>query len=235
MKITRLHMVILVFLCFLNTLDGFSFSNTQYPELTRQFDDDFKTRYSSNRFNYEGDSYKSHTPSSSGTYEDYKNEQKSSYNFNINLDFLSWFFYLALALAVLILVYILLNEGRSSLFSTKPNKALQHREKITAENIENTDISALIRQAENDNNFRLAIRYYYLLLLKTLSLKKHIKFEDDKTNAAYVNETKVKPFGPSFAYTSYLYNYIWYGEFPVNTEQYNKAKQRFISLLNLLK
>ena len=137
-------------------------------------------------------------------------------------------------MAVIFLVYTLLNEGGSGLFSTKQNKKLTSYETITAENIENTDINALIKNAENNNDYRLAIRYYYLLVLKNLSLKNHIKFEDDKTNNDYLNEISNKPFSDKFVYTSYLYTYIWYGEFPLNTEQYAKAKSNFTALLNLV-
>jgi len=77
----------------------------------------------------------------------------------------------------------------------------------------------------------LAIRYYYLLTLKTLNLKKYIKFENEKTNAQYLNEISKKPFKNDFAYLQYLYNYIWYGKFSINTNQYNKAKNYFVTLL----
>jgi hypothetical protein len=209
----------------------------QTPEIIRAFDKDFKDRYDSDKYNYEGTEIITKTPSGSGNYEDYKNEepkQKEKNNpesFNIDLSPLSWFFYLAIALAVVFLAYILLNEGGTSLFTLNRNKSLNTYKEITAENIEHADINTLIKHAENDHNYRLAIRYYYLLVLKTLSLKNHIKFEDDKTNNEYLNEISTKPFSKDFAYTAYLYTYIWYGEFPLNNDKYNKAKRNFSNLL----
>lgn len=240
MKINWLHFIFL-FLVFLNPQGIFGVSAYRQPEHMRQFDGDFKTRYSSRAFDYEGRAVVNQTPSGSGKYEDYKNgkpsirERNNSDSFSINFGPLAWLFYLALAVAVIYLVYILLNEGGAGLFSTKQNRKLNHYEEITAENIENTDIYALIKEAENHTDFRLAIRYYYLLVLKTLSLKNHIQFEDDKTNAEYLNEINDKPFSKNFAYASYLYNYIWYGEFPLDTNGYSKAKSNFITLLNLVK
>ena len=61
------------------------------------------------------------------------------------------------------------------------------------------------------------------------------EFEDDKTNADYLNEIESQKFSKGFAYTSYLYNYIWYGEFPLNTEQYSTAKSNFQNFLNQVK
>jgi len=132
---------------------------------------------------------------------------------------------------VVYLVYILLNEGGTGLFTVNRNKNINSYDEITADNIENADIHTLIKNAENNQDYRLAIRYYYLLVLKTLSLKNHIKFEDDKTNNEYLNEVSDKPFSKDFAYTSYLYNYIWYGEFPLDTVKYNKAKNDFSGFL----
>jgi hypothetical protein len=219
----------------------FCANNFQEPQQIRQFDENFKERYYSNKYNYEGEEIVTQTPSGSGEYEDYKKaedlrkERNNSDDFSINLGPLSWLFYLAIALAVVYLVYILFNEGGSGLFSSKQSKKLNGFEEITAENIENTDIDSLIKDAESNNDFRLAIRYYYLLVLKNLSLKNYIKFEDDKTNSEYLNEVSTTPFSEKFIYTSYLYNYIWYGEFPVDADQYNKAKGNFTTLLNQVK
>lgn len=219
----------------------FSSNMAQEPEQIRQFDDDFKDRYSGNKYNYEGKKIVTETPTGSGKYEDYKNEKPSRKEANnneevtINLGPLGWLFYLAIALAVIYLVYILLNEGGSGLFSSRKNKTLNDFDEITAENIEHADIHALIKNAESENNYRLAIRYYYLLVLKTLSLKNHIKFEDDKTNSEYLNEIREKPFNKKFEYISYLYNYIWYGKFAVDIGQYTKAKNNFQTLLNQVK
>ena len=219
----------------------FSSIMVQEPEQIRQFDEDFKNRYTGNKYNYEGQKIVTQTPMGSGKYEDYKNgkpvqkEKNDSDSITMDLGPLGWLFYLAIAIAVIYLVYILLNEGGSGLFSSRNNKTLHNFDEITAENIEHADIHALIKNAENETNYRLAIRYYYLLVLKTLSLKNHIKFEDDKTNSEYLNEISEKPFSKKFAYTSYLYNYIWYGKFAVDIEQYTKAKSHFSTLLNQVK
>lgn len=220
---------------------SFGLISFQTPENIRTFDEDFKDRYHSDKFNYEGTDIVTETLSGSGNYEDYKNEeakrreQNNSEYYSINLGPFSWLFYIAIAAAVIFLVYILVNEGGTGLFTVNRNKAINTYEDITAENIENADINTLIKNAENDNDYRLAIRYYYLLVLKTLSLKNYIKFEDDKTNNEYLDEVSNKPFSKDFAYTSYLYNYIWYGEFPLNDTKYNKAKHNFSSFLKQVK
>ena len=102
-------------------------------------------------------------------------------------------------------------------------------------NIHVADFKQLITEAEKDNNYRLAIRYYYLWLLKGLTSAELIEYDVEKTNSDYFNEIASKSIKDEFSYTSYLYNYIWYGEFDVNEQQFNKAKTAFIKFLNLIK
>lgn len=102
-------------------------------------------------------------------------------------------------------------------------------------NIQTTNFQELIRHAEAKNNFRLAIRYYYLLMLKELALAELIHYDVEKTNSDYTNEISDQVIKDKFGYTTYLYNYIWYGEFDVDNLQFNTAKQAFIQFLNYLK
>jgi len=102
-------------------------------------------------------------------------------------------------------------------------------------NIHVTDFKQLIVEAEQDQNYRLAIRYYYLWLLKGLANAEIIEYDVEKTNSDYFNEIATKQIKDEFSYTSYLYNYIWYGEFDVDEQQFNKAKNAFTKFLNSIK
>jgi len=102
-------------------------------------------------------------------------------------------------------------------------------------NIHASNFETLIADAESQNNFRLAIRYYYLWLLKNLSEQELIDYDVEKTNSDYQREIVSKSIQEEFSYTSYLYNYIWYGEFDVNQEQFDKAKDAYINFLKSIK
>lgn len=102
-------------------------------------------------------------------------------------------------------------------------------------NIHVTDFKALIASAEAEHNYRLAIRYYYLWLLKDLTQAEIIEYDVEKTNSDYRNEITSNTLKDSFSYTSYLYNYIWYGEFDVNENEFTKAKDAFIQFLKSIK
>ncbi len=101
-----------------------------------------------------------------------------------------------------------------------------------ASDIDSVDFRNLISHAEQDNNFRLAIRYYYLWLLKVLGNKGIIHYDVEKTNSDYRQEIEEGPIRNAFDYTSYLYNYIWYGEFDVSEKQFRSAKTAFNRIIS---
>lgn len=98
-------------------------------------------------------------------------------------------------------------------------------------NIHSVDFKILIASAEVEQNYRLAIRYYYLWLLKGLTTSEIIEYDVEKTNSDYQNEITSIDLKENFSYTSYLYNYIWYGEFDVNEQEFTKAKNAFIQFI----
>ena len=102
-------------------------------------------------------------------------------------------------------------------------------------NIHVVNFKSLISSAEENNNFRLAIRYYYLWLLKDLTTAELIEYDVEKTNSDYYNELTSASIKEEFSYTSYLYNYIWYGEFNVDKDQFIRAKNSFVGFLKTIK
>ncbi|WP_242157777.1 DUF4129 domain-containing protein [Aestuariivivens sediminis] len=137
-------------------------------------------------------------------------------------------------LVVYFIVKAILNEEGTWVFGKLSDKSIIPASTIET-HIHTTDFKALIQDAENQNNYRLVIRYYYLWLLKSLSETGAIAYDLEKTNSDYFNEIASTEIKEGFAYTSYLYNYIWYGEFNIDDSQFGKAKQAFVKLLSLLK
>src|SRR5690606_30885590 len=120
----KLHITpVLLLVCFLFQ-SSLALSFSEAPQHIRQFDDDFKERYSGNKYNYEGHDIVGETPTGSGHYEDYKKNDKIQNQEDNNEGFLSmdlgpisWLFYIAIIGALIFLAYILINEGSSGLFS----------------------------------------------------------------------------------------------------------------------
>ncbi len=129
----------------------------------------------------------------------------------------------------LILKAIIKGEG-TWLFKRK-NKSLSF-DSLEEEDINLIQFEKLIQEAISQNDFRLAIRYYYLWVLKNYSDKKIISWHPEKTNSDYTYEIKDLQIKNRFKKLSYFYNYIWYGEFEIDTSIFEVAQTSFISELN---
>ncbi len=95
------------------------------------------------------------------------------------------------------------------------------------EDINEKNLELKLQNAVNEQNFRLAIRFYYILLLKNLDKKNLIKWELGKTNKDYGYELKDKSICNTFNSLSNLYEYSWYGNFAISEYSFNKYKNNF--------
>ncbi|WP_243641770.1 DUF4129 domain-containing protein [Maribacter algicola] len=152
--------------------------------------------------------------------------EKASGAFNAFLQILP---YLLLGILIFILIKFFLNVHARSLMHTKNNKSLVHlseEEQI----IKNENIESLIEKALADKNYRLAIRYYYLLILRLMTDKEIIQWELQKTNEDYLSEIKETGLKDAFKTSTLYYNYIWYGDFPLDEPKYQNVSNFFIAL-----
>jgi len=141
--------------------------------------------------------------------------------------------YLLLGFLVFLLVRFFLKVNSNNLI-TKAKKQgsilFSEEEQI----IKNEDIPALINDAINQKNFRLAIRYYYLLSLKYLTESESILWQPQKTNEDYINEIDKDHLKVEFKNITRIYDYVWYGEFNVDAIKFETLKRPFEHLNNTI-
>lgn len=133
---------------------------------------------------------------------------------------------------IFVIVKVLL--GSEVLFwrNTKSSTKITEKLIYEDEDIHEVDLASLLKQAIDNQNFRLAIRYYYLTSLKGLSNKKIIDYHKDKTNSEYLFEIENTAIRTQFSYLSYVYSYVWYGEFPVDETNFKTAQNKYTSFIN---
>ena len=129
-------------------------------------------------------------------------------------------------LVVFLIVKAILNKEGTWIFGSKSDANLIRYDEIER-NLHLVDFEKLIKQSIQSGENRLSIRYYYLFLLKKMSEKQLIEWDVEKTNSDYLYEIKSPQLKANFEYLSYLYNYIWYGEFEVSAQEFDKAKKAF--------
>jgi hypothetical protein len=99
-----------------------------------------------------------------------------------------------------------------------------------ADNIFTTDLQEAADKAAEKGDYRLAIRFSYLLLLKTFSENGLISYGTDTTNSEYLAQLYSRPCYRDFFNVTRSYEYAWYGEMPVNKQQYESVVSDFSSL-----
>jgi len=141
-------------------------------------------------------------------------------------------FYIIIFLLVVYFIFkaIINKEGRWVLGKSSEKNIIPITD--IEKNIHSIDFKSRITEAEHQDNYRLAIRYYYLWLLKELAKSGYIDYDSEKTDSDYLYEIKEQDFRTQFSYASYLYNYIWYGEFEVDNIEFKKAKTTFLTFIN---
>jgi len=137
-------------------------------------------------------------------------------------------------LVVLVAIYFiirLLMNHKGRWFFQKKNESIPIDINNVEQLIRSADFEQLISETEKQGNTRQSIRLYYLWLLKDLKEKELIVWLPEKTNADYLAELKKESLRKQFSYLSYLYNYIWYGEFSITDEDYVVARKAFLIYL----
>lgn len=137
--------------------------------------------------------------------------------------------YILLGLLIFLLLRFFLKVNSNNILAKSKEKgsvAITEEEQI----IKNEDIPSLIKEAIQQKNYRLAIRYYYLLTLKYLTENETIAWQPQKTNEDYINEIDMSHLKDGFRHITRIYDYVWYGEFSVDALKFETLKQPFENL-----
>lgn len=143
---------------------------------------------------------------------------------------LAQIFMLVLVLALLGFLVFKLMGNR---WPWEKNAVLKGEEEMQNEEELNVDeLQLKIREAIANKKFRMAIRYSYLFTLRRMDEKGWIRLDAKSTNYDYVKQMKERDPHGTFAYLTNIYDYVWYGEFELNEEQFNLVYKDFQNYLN---
>ncbi|MHC0445709.1 DUF4129 domain-containing protein [Flavobacterium sp. 3-218] len=196
----------------------------------RHFEKNFKKKYTGKEYIYE---YK--TPEKNW-WDHFKHwlarQIFNLFNFSsvkTSLNFVAILFRIIAVLVVIVLIYFIARaltkqEGRW-IFGKNTKRTLFYSD--AEKNIHLLDFEKLIKESLEAGERRVAIRYYYLWLLKVMAQNHFIEWDIEKTNSDYLYELQSPAHKEEFTYLSYLYNYIWYGEFEIDEATFRKTENRF--------
>lgn len=153
-------------------------------------------------------------------------------NFLINSLGVIWYLRYIILAALSILLIALIYRGKfTGLFSS--HQEITSMEFSDTSNPTKINWDQKIKEALGQKEYRLAVRYHFLSLLKDLSRQKLITWKSEKTNYDYVREIKHDKIKNDFIELSELYEAVWYGDFPIAKQDYHQIDDEF-GRLNLI-
>lgn len=161
----------------------------------------------------------------------------SSGNWNLNLGPLGQIIMIiGIIGALALLVFILVKLG----FLDVDTKIARDREaplvlEDIEENLHESDLEKALRMALEAEDYRMAIRIYYLSIIKELSIRNWIKWKRDKTNGQYVREMVEKPEGKTFRQLTIAFDRTWYSDEDIVLRHYEVLSPQFQLFMNSIK
>ncbi|WP_034059586.1 DUF4129 domain-containing protein [Lacinutrix jangbogonensis] len=238
-----MHILRLLFLLFFVSNIGFSQDNTILDDNTAPYyqkqdisKDDLKKYSNKDAFNYQEE-----IADEDSAWAKFKRWVKSIlirlFSFLFGVDAATgilWFILRVLPFILLgVLVFLLIRfflkvNSRNLMYGEQKKSKISFTDEEQI--IKNEDINALITEAVKQKDYRLAIRYYYLLAIKELSENNIIDWEQQKTNEDYIKEIKANTLQTQFEKITRIYDYVWYGEFEVDAPKFENLKLDFMNL-----
>ena len=145
----------------------------------------------------------------------------------------SKFFFIGLGIAlVTFIIYKVI--GADSIFSKKAKESILNYD-VLNENIHEIDYEKELHKLIAEGKYRLAVRLLYLQALKKLSDAAIIKWQPEKTNYTYLREIDNPEIKSAFSELTHQFDYIWYGDFPIDASKFEPINQSFNQFNNQVK
>ncbi len=132
-----------------------------------------------------------------------------------------------------LVVFLLLKTEIRGLFFKNRQRAKINYE-VENEDIRKINLDNIISEAIQQADYRKAVRYLYLKLLKELDNKEFIVWKMNKTNRDYLSELANNELKPEFKYLSMVYEYVWYGDFSIQQTNFNTIHSSYKNYFDLI-
>lgn len=133
--------------------------------------------------------------------------------------------YFLLLLLILAVTILILKKSNIDIFRPNPKVATV----VISDNVNpNTiDWDKAISKAIKNKDYKIAIRYQFLAVLKYLNQNNWIIWKAEKTNYDYIREIKDSKMQQHFLQLSNLYEVAWYGDYPITEIDYQQINQNY--------
>lgn len=119
-------------------------------------------------------------------------------------------------------------EGGGGLFARRDRALGSAGPLLDVDDLATVDVAALLARALAEGRLREAVRYRFLVLLQALDRAGVVAWRRDKTNRDYATEARRHgDVGTAFAEAARAFDYVWYGERPVDADRYARLDPLF--------
>lgn len=139
---------------------------------------------------------------------------------------------LMVAALIIIILGLFKSEIRGFFYSVKKEQKIRFEEQ--EEDIHKINFDKLIARAVENKEYKIAIRYLFLKTLRLLSDQRIINLQSNKTNQDYLSEIKKNEVADLFSRVALGFELAWYGDFPVDENQYRNSRIIFNNLSETL-
>lgn len=147
---------------------------------------------------------------------------------------LGWLGWVLIGLLVGALIFLIV---KMFLNAESDGKKITHTdviEDINPTEIPLTELQRLLKEALDKNDFRGAIRIYFIFIIRDLTQKGLIKWEKEKTNFQYLRELSNYENYNDFNLSVSYFEIIWYGKRELDRNTFDQIKPNFTRFLDKL-
>lgn len=132
---------------------------------------------------------------------------------------------------VFLIYYMYVNSPKDG---KKISSTIEGLEDVNPTEIPLTELQRMLQEALANNDYRGAVRIYFIFIIRDLAEKKWIDWEKEKTNFHYLREMSGKKEFDDFNRAVSYFEIIWYGKREIDANKFNDVKPNFTRLLDKL-
>ncbi len=136
--------------------------------------------------------------------------------------------YIVIGALIIFLVYYFFLNYKGSDTETKIDANF---DETPPSEIPKSELERRLEAALAKEDYREAIRIYFIFIIKDLATKEWIKWEREKTNYSYLMEMRNKNQFDLFNEVVSIYDVVWYGNYIISMSLYQNVEPKFKQLL----
>jgi len=170
----------------------------------------------------------------SSSRSDYNNYSPSSSGSTPMTPMVQVIVYAVLITGLLLLIAFVVTGG---FFNSPNNPNVGVKAEFNIENVDasipESELQRLLRESLSKQNYRAAVRLYYITIVKHLADKQYIQWQRDKTNLMYCREMRDTPHYQPFSSLTRVYERVWFSDHQFDQNEFERVKPDFEKFLSI--